>query len=137
MNLPATLTVCDDEGETLTTFPGTILNLSEGGVRCFVGPDLPGAGNRVIFTFAGKNGPLEFSGVVVRHVPAGHKGSGLALAIRFDDPDLHGDAIRRLVFAEQLRVRQSQLVTRSTDDGQDDNPLAKYTIMVTDRNPNR
>lgn len=87
---------------------GTIVDLGEGGVRCVVDAEPPPPGSRIAIIFsADDSSVLECAGVVVRHLTADPEGSGeTALAVRFDDPEEHGDAIRRMVFAEQLRVRQ-------------------------------
>jgi len=92
---------------------GLIIDLSEGGVRVLVPGVPPPPGARIVVTFpiteAGEL--LDCPGVVIRHV--GTTGGGeeerTALAVRFEDPEEHGDTIRKMVFAEQLRLRQTRL----------------------------
>jgi PilZ domain len=101
-------TVAMFSGEQPQQWDGTIVDLGEGGVRCLVEAEPPAAGSRISVTFSADDSTvLECAGVVVRHLPVEPEGCGTtALAVRFDDPEEHGDAIRRMVFAEQLRVRQ-------------------------------
>lgn len=97
----------------LTEWEGILVDLGEGGVRCAVRGTPPPQGSRISVSFPDGNIMIHCLGVVVRFLPVhGIDGHSTALAIRFDDPDEHGDTIRRLVFAEQLRLRQSHLETR-------------------------
>ncbi len=96
-------------------WPVTILDISEGGVCCLLAePASPPVGSAVEISFPSADGELILvSGVVIRYLqPSGRQATAaVSLAIRFDDPNQHGDAVRRLVFAEQLRQRQVRLVT--------------------------
>jgi len=108
IHLPTVVTLLDPEGEVESVFSGVLLDLCEGGTRCLPRADPPPVGSHVLVEFEGeKKRLLRCPGTVVRHVPAGKRAfSQTALAIRFDDPDLNGDPIRRMVFAQQLRIRQ-------------------------------
>jgi hypothetical protein len=107
MNLPTRITLRLPTGAT--TLPATILDLSEGGMRCMVVFSPPPEGTRVGVVLTNEDSTIECIGAVVRHLPLGEEGAGpIALAIRFDDPEVHGDVIRRLVFAEQLRGRTNK-----------------------------
>ncbi|MFN8074015.1 MAG: PilZ domain-containing protein [Kineosporiaceae bacterium] len=92
---------------------GRTLDLSEGGLRCVLPapalpPDLP-----VDVAFAVNGDQFRLKAAIVRAVPgrAGARGpSGtFETAIRFVEPGSRGDDLRRLVFAEQLRLRRSGL----------------------------
>jgi hypothetical protein len=89
----------------------TVLDLGEGGVRCVVRGAPPAPGMRIV-VLLGADSVLECTGVVIRHLqPNDDDTEFTTLAIRFDDPEKHGDAIRRMVFAEQLRLRKNRLET--------------------------
>jgi hypothetical protein len=92
----------------VSAFSGVLLDLCEGGTRCLPRGDPPSVGTHVLVEFEGeKKQLLQCPGIIVRHVPAGKRAfSQTALAIRFDDPEKHGDSVRRMVFAQQLRIRQ-------------------------------
>jgi c-di-GMP-binding flagellar brake protein YcgR len=97
-------------------WPVTILDISEGGVCCLLAElaPPPPAGSAVEISFPSADGELLLvSGVIIRHLqpPGKQTTTAVSLAIRFDDPNQHGDAVRHLVFAEQLRQRQVRLVT--------------------------
>jgi hypothetical protein len=107
VRLAATVAMVAGDDDQPQQWVGTIVDLGEGGVRCLVQADPPAPGSRIGISFsADDSSVLDCSGVVVRHLPWGNDESTTALAVRFDDPEEHGDAIRRMVFAEQLRLRQ-------------------------------
>jgi hypothetical protein len=107
-NIAATVTVYDAEGEQTSTFTGVLLDLCEGGTRCLPRAEPPPVGAHIAVEFLDEDqNPLRCEGSIVRHVAAGKRAfSETALAIRFSDPEENGDAIRRMVFAIQLRRRQ-------------------------------
>lgn len=125
LSLPGDLTAVDPDPDG---GPGrwavTLLDVSEGGVRCLVPGVPPPEGAWITIRFESPDaGALSCRGVVVQHLPTRvdapaappDPGDGTpddgptTVAIRFDDPEEHGNAIRRLVFAEQLRQRQLRL----------------------------
>jgi hypothetical protein len=86
-----------------------ILDFGEGGACCTIEGDPPEEDSRVTVILTGEEERLECPGIVVRHVPLAVGSNEVALAVRFDNPELHGDAIRRMVFAEQMRIRQGRV----------------------------
>lgn len=89
------------------TLSGFTLDLSEGGARCAVnGPALE-SGARVRLSLAIDGELLEAPAVVIR---AEQGGAGqpdrYELALCFEASDAYSDALRRIVFAEQLRSRR-------------------------------
>jgi PilZ domain len=123
LDLPGDLT-CNEPDDTPGRWAVTLLDVSEGGVSCLV-PDIPPpAGAWVTICFPGPDATaLSCRGVVLEHLPhrADPAGTGrptaapaaestsTTVAIRFDDPEEHGDAIRHMIFAEQLHQRQIRL----------------------------
>jgi hypothetical protein len=96
--------------DPFATLLGRTLDLSEGGLRCLLpsaGID-PGTPVVVRLSLDGLRGVFE--GVVRRTVrparAARVAGWHREAAIAFDDPEVHGDALRRFVAREQLRQRQ-------------------------------
>ncbi|MDQ1293422.1 MAG: PilZ protein [Actinomycetota bacterium] len=108
LHVAAVVKLVGEEGEIVSAFSGVLLDLCEGGTRCLPRGEPPTVGTRVLVEFEGeKKQLLQCPGIIVRHVPAGKRAfSQTALAIRFDDPEQHGDSVRRMVFAQQLRIRQ-------------------------------
>lgn len=88
---------------------GRTRNISEGGVRCLApGPALPvGLGVIVELDLSGE--VFALSGRVQWVRPTGMHPLAFDLAITFDDPGRHGDRMRPLLFAEQLRLRRAGL----------------------------
>jgi len=92
------------------TVRGHTRNLSEGGVRCRLpGPGLPvGVGVMVEVEIAGES--FTLAGRVQWVRPTGmHGADAWDTAISFDEPARHGDRLRPLLFAEQLRLRRAGL----------------------------
>ncbi|WP_435768568.1 PilZ domain-containing protein [Nocardioides sp. SYSU DS0651] len=85
--------------------PGVVVDLSEGGLLGIVRGQLPPVGSEVDSTIKIDGLALAHPAVVVRHVAFAGGSTGVALA--FDDPSVHGDVIRRFVFAAQRRTRHT------------------------------
>ncbi len=94
------------------TLQGRTLDLSEGGVRCLLPTDIP-ADLPVNVVFAVDGEEFRLQARVVRSAPARSPRTGDPLthetAIRFVDHASRADDLRRVVFAEQLRLRRSEL----------------------------
>lgn len=92
---------------TDVTFEGHTVDLSEGGLRCCLpGPPLP-VGGAITVWLEVERTQMELRASVVW---SGHV-EGLTedmceTALRFIDPDRFADAMRRVVFAEQMRARR-------------------------------
>lgn len=92
------------------TLAGHTVDLSEGGLRCLVpGPPLaPGAS--LMIWLQVEDSQMELQATVVRSDPAENDESGEGLcetSLRFIDAGQHADAMRRIVFTQQLRARQN------------------------------
>jgi hypothetical protein len=98
---------------------GWTVNLSEGGVLATLCSPAPPVDAPVRVTFALEGSHFALTGRVVRHQPArtasggcvpGSVGSDgvarVAIAVAFDTPEVHGDRLRPLLFAQQLRARR-------------------------------
>jgi len=84
---------------------GITVNVSEGGLLATLQPSpsgvaVPASGTAVVVRFVLAQEPFDLAGRVVRHQGA----DGLAVA--FDDPNGHGDRLRPLLFAHQLKARR-------------------------------
>jgi hypothetical protein len=94
----------------VTLLRGTTVNLSEGGVLALLDwvPSSPREGAAVVVRFAVSGQPFVLTGHVVRVQEASRPGraGGIALAVAFDTPDVHGDKLRPLLFARQLNARR-------------------------------
>jgi hypothetical protein len=89
---------------------GTTVNISEGGIRCQLpGPMLcQGVGVAISVEIAGHDFRLPARVQWIR--PTGMHGlHEFDAALAFDDPGRHGDRLRPLLFAEQLRIRRAGL----------------------------
>lgn len=105
----ATTLAVDVLAEPFGTIVGRTLDVSEGGVRCL----LPGAGleagTRVLVRLSLDEFTGTLAGVVRRsrrpvrtvRVAGWHR----EVVVAFDDPELHGDALRRVVVRWELRAR--------------------------------
>ena len=99
-------------GGGAVSLSGRTLDVSEGGLRCLVplphGDLAPGTRVLVRVALDGVDSPL--AGVVLRcrrPAPAARiAGWHRELAVALDDPDRHGDAVRRVVVRLQLRARR-------------------------------
>lgn len=92
------------------SFSGWTSNISEGGIRVLLPAPRPPAdlGVTVHLEVSGEQFDLPAR---VRWVRP-HDGAGalpFEAAVAFDDPDHHGDRLRPLLFAEQLRMRRAGL----------------------------
>lgn len=91
--------------------PGHTTDLSEGGMLCAL-PRPIGAESlvRLAFTFDGES--FDHEARVVRSSPRkelpGYRGEPRwNVALRFVDPEAYGDALRKGIFAEQIRLRRT------------------------------
>ena len=86
---------------------GRTTDLGEGGLRCLlVGDPLVAASAvRADLTLA-DGSTLAVAGSVLRSDPAVRAPDHADTVVRFDDPELHGDDVRRVIFAEQMRLRR-------------------------------
>ncbi|MDQ1289818.1 MAG: hypothetical protein QG622_3384 [Actinomycetota bacterium] len=99
-----------DADDQPTRLEVTVIDLGEGGIRCVVKGVPPPQGARIVVILGHDDSVIECPGVVIRHLTVNNRDPDFTtLAIRFDDPERHGDTIRRMVFAEQLRLRQNRL----------------------------
>jgi hypothetical protein len=91
-------------------FSGQCADLGEGGVRCLLPLPMLGEGDEVEAVLSGPDGPLEFPARVLRSEEVTvQDGKKAQLILVFADPEAQGDAVRQLVFAEQLRLRRAGL----------------------------
>ncbi len=89
---------------------GQGIDLSEGGVRCLLPPPqlLIGHDVRVVLTHPQQE--MALPARVVRAEPTTTPaGRMIVTSLAFNDPDAYGDALRRLVFTQQLRARRAGL----------------------------
>ncbi|GAA1534430.1 PilZ domain-containing protein [Nocardioides humi] len=95
----------DDElpDETLDLI-GVVVDISEGGLMATVRTLPPAVGTAVEATVRVEGDNLVQGTRVVRHVR--FAGGGLGVAVAFDDPTVHGDRLRRLVFETERRRRR-------------------------------
>jgi hypothetical protein len=89
---------------------GATADLSEGGLRCVIDRELP-PDTRVIAGFTFGEDDFRLEARVVRSFPyTDRSGRGEPprwdTGVRFVNPDLSGDVLRKNVFAEQMRVRR-------------------------------
>lgn len=89
------------------TLTGRTTDLSEGGLRCLLVGDPLSAGTEVRTTLARPDGQqLHLPGRVLRSDPARRAPDHADTVVRFADPEATGDDVRRVIFAEQLRLRR-------------------------------
>lgn len=86
---------------------GRTTDLGEGGLRCLLvgDPLVAGAAVRADLTLA-DGSTLSVPGSVLRSDPAARAPDHADTVVRFDDPEPQGDDVRRVIFAEQLRLRR-------------------------------
>lgn len=102
----------DQLSEPFRTLTGRTVDLSEGGVRCLLplpdGDVAPGTRVLVRLSLAGVDGVLGAVVLRSRRPPRTSRVAGVhrEVAIAFDDPERHGDAVRRIVVRSQLRSRR-------------------------------
>jgi hypothetical protein len=90
---------------------GKTVDLSEGGMRCVVDHELP-VDTKVIAGFAFGEDNFRLEARIVRSFPYRDR-SGQTdppkwdTGVRFVNPDLSGDVLRKNIFAEQMRLRRS------------------------------
>ncbi len=90
---------------------GAMVDLSEGGLRCLLPRPVlpPGTDITVALAVAGRL--VRASGQVVWSRPTTTPVGGFAeTGIAFDDPDEHGDLLRRAVFSAQVQARRAGLL---------------------------
>jgi hypothetical protein len=90
---------------------GTTVDISEGGLRCVVDSEFEAEAPVVVsFAYAGEDFRLDARVVrawVHTEKPSYRGEPRWETAIRFSNPDLAGDGLRKGIFAEQLRQRRS------------------------------
>jgi hypothetical protein len=97
------------EGEPVV-LRGRSVNISEGGIRCLVPSPAPTPGVGVMVTIEISGESFRLPARVQWVKPTGcHGAAEIDLAVAFDDPGRHGDRLRQLLFAEQLRLRRAGL----------------------------
>jgi len=105
--LPVELDVLADPFPTVR---GRAVDLSEGGLRGVLPITALDAGTRVIVRVPLDGVRTVIAGVVQRSRRPGHRarvaGWHSEVAVAFDDPDRHGDLLRRTVIRMQLRARR-------------------------------
>ena len=99
LTVPADPEVPDEPDRVVTAW---MTDLSEGGLLALVDGDLPPAGNLVQVGLEVDGRRIAPAATVVRHLdfPGGRHG----VALRFTDPDRHGDHIRKALFARQRQL---------------------------------
>jgi len=89
---------------------GRTVNLSEGGVRCYLHGKLIEIGShvsvRLDLIVGERMQTVTLGGRVLRCGLALGSPPPMDCAVAFDDPDEHGDLIRQALFSEQLRQRR-------------------------------
>lgn len=92
------------------TVSGRTIDLSEGGVRCLLPPPALTRSTPVRVTLTYPDRTMILDAEVIRvQARVTPKGPLIETGLEFLDPDTYGDALRRLVFGEQLRVRRAGL----------------------------
>jgi hypothetical protein len=90
---------------------GAMVDLSEGGLRCLLPPPLLRIGQRVRVNLPVAGQLVETGATVVwtkpRTTPVG---TFAEAGFSFDDIEVYGDFLRRVVYSEQLRARRAGLV---------------------------
>ncbi len=116
-SLPITAVGPDRAGGRATA-TGFTLDLGEGGTRCVLkGPALRSGGPVQVSIELTPGNLLVLDGDVLRAAPRGASALSGAVAprpvetvVEFRDAERHGDAVRRAIFAEQLRQRRLGIV---------------------------
>ena len=86
---------------------GRTTDLGEGGLRCLLVGDPLDAGSAVRADVSLADGTtLSVPGSVLRSDPAVRAPDHADTVVRFDDPEAQGDDVRRVIFAEQMRLRR-------------------------------
>jgi hypothetical protein len=86
---------------------GRTTDLGEGGLRCLLVGDPLEAGASVESRLELPGGStLTVAGTVLRSDQALRAPDHADTVVRFDDPEAAGDEVRRVIFAEQLRLRR-------------------------------
>ncbi len=100
----------DGEAAAPRALAGTMVDLSEGGIRCLLPPPALAAGTRIRVVLAVAGQVLAPAAEVVwtRAATTGI-GSFAETGVSFENPEEHGDLLRRVVFTEQLRTRRAGL----------------------------
>lgn len=90
-----------------TTPGGRTTDLGEGGLRCLLESEPLESGAPVEAALDLPDGTaLRVGGVVLRSDRAARAPDHADTVVRFDDPEACGDAVRAVIFAEQLRLRR-------------------------------
>lgn len=93
-----------DQQPEPTSLTGVVVDISEGGFLAMLRVRPPAVGTAVDATVRIDGDNLTQTARVVRHV--GFAGGGHGVGVAFDDPKVHGDRIRKLVFeTERRRLR--------------------------------
>jgi hypothetical protein len=100
----------DAEEADSRSLAGAMVDLSEGGLRCLLPPPLLRVGQRVGVSLPVAGQLVETGASLVwtkpRITPVG---TFAEAGFSFDDPEEHGDFLRRVVYGEQLRARRAGL----------------------------
>jgi hypothetical protein len=104
LQLPVRIQVPEHGDVPTTDYTGKTLDLSEGGALCLLATGPPDVGTSLVMYVTIGEQQLRLPAVVVRHSLMENTDLP-AVALRFDDPEEHGDVIRQEVFAVQLRNR--------------------------------
>ncbi|NLT55911.1 MAG: PilZ domain-containing protein [Actinomycetales bacterium] len=92
---------------TDVTLEGHTVDLSEGGLRCVLpGPELPIGGLLTVWVEVERVQMELRASVVWSGAVEGRDESMCETALRFVDPERFADAMRRIVYAEQMRARR-------------------------------
>ena len=89
---------------------GRTTDLGEGSLRCLV-VGAPLEAGRAVEAAVGlaDSTTLRLPGIVLRSDQAARAPDHADTVVRFEDPESHGDEVRRVIFAEQLRLRRRGL----------------------------
>lgn len=98
-------------GATGRVLAGTMVDLGEGGIRCLLPPPPLSVGQsvRVVLPVAGQV-LTPRARVVWTRACTTPVSTFAETGFAFDDPEEHGDLLRRVLFGEQLRARRAGLI---------------------------
>lgn len=91
---------------------GEIVNVSEGGMRCYSAQPVLPAGLPLVVSFSLEDQRFETEAHVIWSVfcEGAFPERSVESALAFDDPTRHGETLRPLMFAAQMRARRAGLL---------------------------
>jgi hypothetical protein len=95
------------QGDVLA-LPGHTVDISEGGVRCLLPPPALPPGADVHLSFTSEGTTLRMRSLVIRATPGRGDTEDLCeTSLQFTEPGTYADVMRKVVYAEQLRLRRA------------------------------